>query len=98
MSARKVSWAAVALAVGVTTLGPVAAMAANTAHCDAYSHHCTHVLPQKIVKPPTVVKGEKTTLPFTGAEIVLMTVVGGGALGAGTVLVAGARRRRTRTA
>jgi len=97
MSVRKVSLAAVTLAVGGTMLAPAAAMAAPTRHCDAYSRHCTNVQGHKITKPPTVVKGEKVTLPFTGAEIVLMTVAGGAALGAGTVLVVGARRRRHAT-
>jgi hypothetical protein len=95
MNVRKVTGVGLALAAAGTLLSPSAAVAATAAHCDAYSHHCTHVLGHKIVVVPTVGKCEKTTtLPFTGAEIVLMTVAGGGALGAGTVLVVGARRRR----
>jgi hypothetical protein len=50
-------------------------------------------------KPPTQVLGEKTVrtpnaLPFTGAEIGLMTGVALLALGAGSVLLVAARRRR----
>lgn len=95
MTVRKFSIAAATVAVGGIVLAPASALAATGAHCDAYSHHCTHVQGHKITKPPTIVQGEKvTTLPFTGAEIVLMTAVGAGALGGGTVLVVGARRRR----
>jgi LPXTG-motif cell wall-anchored protein len=34
-------------------------------------------------------------LPFTGAELVLMTAIGGAALAGGTALVVAGRRRRT---
>jgi hypothetical protein len=99
MTSHTVSLAVATLAFGGASLAPAVASAASSRPCDAYSHHCTHVQGRKIVKPPTVVKGEKvTTLPFTGAEIVLMTLVGGGAIGAGTVIVVGARRRRASTA
>ena len=79
--------ATVALGVPAT-----AAFAAPRA-CDAYSHSCTQVEGKKIVKTPAV-EGSSTSLPFTGAEIVLMTVVGGGALGAGTMFVVAGRRRK----
>lgn len=95
MSMKRVSVAAVVLAAGGMAVAPATAWAANGPTCDAYSRHCTTVIGNKIVKPPTIVEGEKTTLPFTGAEIVLMTVAGGAAIGAGTVFVVGARRRRT---
>lgn len=101
MVMNKVSLGAVVLAAAGVVATPAAAWAANGATgpaCDAYSRHCTNVEGRKIVVPPTVVKGEKTTLPFTGAEIVLMTVVGGSAIGAGTVFVASGRRRRNSTA
>ena len=95
MTVRKLSIAAATLAVGGVFVAPGAAFAATERHCDAYSHHCTTVQGEKVVKPPTVVEGTKvTTLPFTGAEIVLMTVVGGAALGAGTAFVVSGRRRR----
>jgi hypothetical protein len=80
------------LAVGVS-LAPASAAFGATTTCDAYSHKCSTVKGVKVVKPPAVL-GDKTTLPFTGAEIVLMTTVAGGALGAGMVLVAAGRRRR----
>ena len=99
MTVRKLSIAAATtVAVGSALIAPSAAFAAPERHCDAYSHHCTTVQGDKIVKPPTVVKGTKvTTLPFTGAEIVLMTVVGGAAVGAGTAFVVSGRRRRAST-
>jgi hypothetical protein len=97
MIMNKVSLAAVVLAAGGLAVVPASAWAANGPSCDAYSRHCPDVIGKRIVKPPTIVEGEKTTLPFTGAEIVLMTVAGTGAIGAGTVFVVGARRRRTST-
>ena len=48
---------------------------------------------KKITKPPAAVQGNSQSLPFTGAEIVLMTLVGGGVLGAGTMFVVAGRRR-----
>jgi hypothetical protein len=85
--------------VGAATLAPAAAFAEP---CDAYSGQCPpDVGPTDLVRPtqqpPTEVAGEKTTLPFTGAEIVLLTVVGGGAIGAGTAFVVAGRRRRAAT-
>ncbi|MDQ1706267.1 MAG: hypothetical protein QOF18_2633 [Frankiaceae bacterium] len=94
MTARTITIAAATLAAGGAMLIPSAALAASGPHCDAYSKHCPQVKGHKIVRPPTQVKGEKSTLPFTGAEVVLMTVVGTGALGAGTVFVVAGRRRR----
>jgi len=74
-------------------LAPTTAAIAAPAACDAYSHKCTHVEGTKIVKHPAV-EGNGASLPFTGAEVVLMSVVGVGALGAGTVFVVAGRRRR----
>jgi hypothetical protein len=92
-----------ALAGGIATatvLGTAGAASAKTIRvCDAYGSNChnVQVKPVKIVKHPgTQVKGEK--LPFTGGEIALMSLAGVGALGAGTVLVAAGRRRRTAAA
>jgi hypothetical protein len=76
-----------------TVLAPATAAIAAPAACDAYSHKCTQVEGTKIVKHPAV-GGTSTSLPFTGAEVVLMTVVGVGALGAGTMFVVAGRRRR----
>jgi hypothetical protein len=94
MKSPKVSIACAMLVAGGSLLAPTAAFAADPP-CDAYSGHCPHVEPTKIVKPPTAVQGERVTLPFTGGEIVLMTLVGGGALGAGAAFVVAGRRRRT---
>lgn len=90
--------AAAGIAVGTALAAPVPAMAA-TAHCDAYSHHCTKVEPKIIHRPPTQVLPERHTLAFTGGEIVLMTLVGGGAIAGGAAFaVAGRRRRRSAAA
>ena len=43
----------------------------------------------------TTVPAEGRTLPFTGAELALLTVVGGGAIAGGTMFVVAGRRRRT---
>jgi hypothetical protein len=87
-----------AAVIGAATFAPVAAFAEP---CDAYSGQCPEVEPTNLVRPthepPTEVAGEKTTLPFTGGEIVLLTLVGGGAVGAGTAFVIAGRRRRATT-
>ena len=93
MKSPKVSIAAAMLVAGGSLLAPTAAYAADP-HCDAYSGHCPHVEPTKIVRPP-VVQGERFTLPFTGGEIALMTLVGGGAVGAGAAFAVAGRRRRS---
>src|SRR4051812_7804441 len=80
------------LCAGVSGL---AAPAAFADPCDSYSGTCPQVKGHHITKPPTVVLGEKQTLPFTGGEIVLMTAAGLGALGAGGAFVVAGRRRRS---
>lgn len=75
-------------------LAPATAALAATTTCDAYSHKCTTVEGKKIVRPPAV-QGSDASLPFTGAEIVGMSIVGLGALGAGTAFVVAGRRRKT---
>lgn len=91
---------AAALVVAGVVLAPASSAFAGTqakVTCDAYSHKCTEVKGTKIVKPPAV-EGNDATLPFTGAEIVGMTLAGGAAIGGGAVLiVAGRRRRRAAT-
>jgi LPXTG-motif cell wall-anchored protein len=84
---------ATVLLTATAVLAPSTAAFAVPAACDAYSHKCTHVEGTKIVKHPAV-EGNSTALPFTGAEVVLMSVVGLGALGAGTVFVVAGRRRK----
>ena|SRR5581483_6262149 len=81
------------LLTATAVLAPATAAFAAPSACDAYSHKCTNVLGTKIVKHPAV-DGTSTSLPFTGAEIVLMSTVGLGALGAGTVFVVAGRRRK----
>lgn len=84
--------AAVLLTATAVLAPSTAAFAAPTA-CDAYSHKCTNVEGTKIVKHPAV-EGNSASLPFTGAEVVLMSVVGLGALGAGSAFVVAGRRRK----
>jgi LPXTG-motif cell wall-anchored protein len=84
--------AAVLLAT-TAVLAPATAAVAAPSACDAYSHKCTNVEGTKIVRHPAV-EGTSTSLPFTGAEVVLMSVVGLGALGAGTAFVVAGRRRK----
>jgi hypothetical protein len=43
----------------------------------------------------TPADNEGRALPFTGAELVLLTLAGGGAIAGGTMLVVAGRRRRT---
>jgi len=88
-----------AAAIGAVVLLPAgAAFAAPSPGCEAYSNAC--VSPSRIVTSSpsptsgTAVLGEKfTQLPFTGGEIVLMTVAGLIALGGGVTLVLATRRR-----
>jgi hypothetical protein len=86
------AFTAVALTAGIV-LAPATAALADPGDCDAYSDTC--VKPRHIVKPPTVVEGTNTTLPFSGGEILPMTVAAGGAIGVGGAMVASARRRRS---
>ncbi|MDQ1684879.1 MAG: hypothetical protein QOC82_1616 [Frankiaceae bacterium] len=81
------------LLTATAVLAPAAAAVAAPAACDAYSHKCTTVEGTKVVRHPAV-EGTSTSLPFTGAEVVLMSAVGLGALGAGTAFVVAGRRRR----
>ena len=85
---------ATVLLAATAVLAPATAAVAAPAACDAYSHKCTTVEGTKIVRHPNV-QGNSTSLPFTGAEVVLMSVVGLGALGAGTAFVVAGRRRKT---
>lgn len=93
------------LAAGTVALGCglMAASPASAQSCDAYSGGCEN--PGTVVPPAgtgtgtgagTVVStgaGAGTTLPFTGAELLLLGVVGVGALGGGTAMVVAGRRR-----
>lgn len=84
---------ATVLLTAAAVLAPTTAAVAAPAACDAYSHKCTTVEGTKIVRHPAV-QGNGASLPFTGAEVVLMSMIGVGALGAGTVFVVAGRRRR----
>ena len=50
------------------------------------------------VSPASTTTSQPTTLPFTGGEIALLTVLGAGALAGGTALVVAGRRRAQATA
>jgi hypothetical protein len=87
---------AVALVAAGAVVAPAASAFAAETTCDAYSGQCTTVEGNKITKtPPTTVEANNSTLPFTGGEILLMSVAGGALVGGGIVLVSAGRRRRT---
>ena len=89
----------VVCALSIAPVLGVATAAQAQAPCDSYSGGC---LPTTEVKPvggkkPTVVKGVKNTLPFTGGEVMLLALTGAGAVTGGTVLVAAGKRRSRKT-
>ncbi len=77
----------------LATLG-TAGVASAQAPCDTYSGTC--VEGTKLTKPETRPSRDVAgvTLPFTGAAITAMLIVGGGAVAGGSVLVTAGRRRR----
>lgn len=85
-----------ATAIAAIPIAPTAA-AASPSHCDAYSRHCTQPKSQSRTGPPVlgVHYTHPSTLPFTGADVALMSVVGIGALGAGVGFITVGRRRRS---
>lgn len=97
--------AAVVVAAGAALAVSFAPASAQTATCDAYSGACpppTQVLPSTVSSPPpvTAVRGATTrtaespsVLPFTGGELVLVSLAGAGALAAGGALLVAGRRR-----
>ncbi|HVA61405.1 MAG TPA: hypothetical protein VNG13_12845 [Mycobacteriales bacterium] len=87
--------AVAALAIGLSIAPAVAAQAAGGT-CEAYSQNCPQVQGKQFHKatPPTVVLGEHFALPFTGADVALMSLAGGVALGGGTLMIVAGRRRR----
>lgn len=103
ISRRLLAGGGIALTSAVVAVGP--ALPAHAADCtkttDGYSHHVVKVCGTKSTRhttriTPTVAGTHQgTQLPFTGAEITLMGVVGVGLIGGGTMLVAAGRRRRT---
>lgn len=88
---------------GATLALPVTAAVASPhgTTCDSYSKTCAQVKPAHYVKPAAVINqnfDSPSTLPFTGADVAAMTIVGLGALGVGSGLVISGRRRRSSTA
>jgi len=92
---RMTKVAATGACTAFLALAPTAAMAATASgHCDAYSHNCVHgyTVHQHHSTLPT--QSSQPSLPFTGADVVALTLVGLVAVGGGSVLVAAGRRRR----
>jgi hypothetical protein len=103
----------VCLATGVAAVGFVAVVGmptavAATVDCAVYPDACVE---SEVVEDGVVVQDETTdrsnvadnrstpsTLPFTGGEVVLLSLAGAGAVVAGTVLVLSARRRSATSA
>jgi hypothetical protein len=96
--------AAAAGTLVVTGLLALAPAAPALAACDAYSGGCVtqppSVLPttQTSVAPTTAVRGSTggspAALPFTGGELVLVSVTGAAAVAGGAALVVAGRRRK----
>lgn len=96
-----------ALAGGISLLGAPAALADGGVACDAYAKTCPAV-------PGTQVRGGATTtglpgavttrtstpasLPFTGGDVVLLSLAGSAAIAGGAALVMAGRRRGVTTA
>src|SRR5436305_10544504 len=93
--------------VGGTIAGTAGVAAAAPADsCNAYSSTCPspsvsglhfsrHPNDGKTVPGPKVEGTSASRLPLTGGEIALLSVVGVGVIGAGTVMVVTGRRRRS---
>lgn len=82
----------------MTVLGGASAALAQTDDCEAYSDVCPTVSPTSVTDEPTVISDSEDrgdVLPFTGGNLVLMTLAGAGAVAAGSVLLVSARRRRS---
>ncbi|MHB2024818.1 MAG: LPXTG cell wall anchor domain-containing protein [Mycobacteriales bacterium] len=100
------------LGAGLALVPAGAALAAPKA-CDAYSNSCTVVKGEMFSRPLPGVEGEffakpvttqvqgetfsRSSLPFTGADIALLVLVGVAATGAGGGLLVASRRRRHQT-
>ncbi len=94
-----------AIVLGVVTFaGAPAAVAADVVACDSYGRTCTPIKGNPLTGGSTgdrAVSGRTTTpntLPFTGGDIVLLSVLGAGTLAGGTALVVAGRRRTPATA
>jgi hypothetical protein len=88
----------ISAATAAPLFGVVGSARADTSTCDAYSGQCpaAHVKAVHESRDPatTTIKTEGSSLPFTGGEVALMSIAGLGAIGAGSVLAVGGKRRR----
>jgi hypothetical protein len=84
------------LVVAVALMVPASALAAGGPTCDAYNHQGCSVTTTPTLEGTTTSTTEGTaattastsegTLPFTGLDVALLAVGGGGLLGAGLVV------------
>lgn len=94
-----------AVVLGVVGFAGVPAASAQVVVCDSYPDRCP-VLPGEGFNQGAgnqgagTVSGRATpnTLPFTGGDIVLLSLLGAGTLAGGTALVVAGRRRTPATA
>ena len=102
-SRRFASRAAAACGTSVAglALALAPAMPAHASNCkitsEGYSHHKIQVCGTTYNRHHATVvthQGSGYELPFTGADVVLMTTVGAGLIAGGTMLAVGGRRRR----
>ncbi len=97
-----------AVVLGVVGFAGVPAASAQEVACEAYARTCTPIggVQDEQVNQGAgnqgagTVSGRTTpnTLPFTGGDIVLLSLLGAGTLAGGTALVVAGRRRTPATA
>jgi len=93
------------VALGVTGfVGMPAATASEMVVCDSYGRTCPVVQGEQFNRGAgtgNTVSGRTTTpdtLPFTGGDVVLLSLIGAGTLAGGAALVVAGRRRTPATA
>jgi hypothetical protein len=97
-----------ALAGGISLLGAPAAFAKEPVACDAYAQTCPPVRGETtpsvsgtkggVSVVTTTRTSTPSTLPFTGGDVVLISVLGAAAVAGGAALVVAGRRRGVATA
>ena len=94
---------AIGIGIGIATAVPVISIFPGAASADATCYTgCPNPTPGSTLPftngpstPTASTSVTQSSLPFTGADIGELAVVGVGAIGAGTVLLRRSRRRRT---